>query len=70
MDALDIIPGKTLVRVLSHKTREGGRSAAFSKGQTSTWSRDSYLVLKLNGLNSYVIDARSGEVRIWPVHGL
>ena len=70
MDALDIIPGKTLVRVLSQKTREGGRGAAFSKGQTSTWSRDSYLVLKRNGVNSYVVDVPAGEVKIWPVHSL
>ena len=70
VDALAIIPGKTLVRVLSQKTREGGRSAAFSKGQTSTWSRDSYLVLKRNGVNSFVIDVPAGEVRVWPVHSL
>ena len=70
VDALDIIPGKTLVRVLSQKTREDDRGAAFSKGQTSTWSRDSYLVLKRNGVNSFVIDVPPGEVRIWPVHSL
>ena len=36
----------------------------------SQWSCDSYLVLKRNGVNSYVIDVPAGEVRVWPVHSL
>ena len=58
------------MRVLHQKTRDGGRGTAFSKGQTSTWSRESYLVLKRNGVNSFVIGVPAGEVRIWPVHSL
>ena len=58
------------MRVLHQKTRDGGRGAAFSKGQTSTWSRECYLVLKRNGVNSFVIDVPAGEVRAWPVHSL
>ena len=58
------------MHVLSQKTREGGRSEAFSKGQTSTLSRESYLVLKRSGVNSCVIDVPAGEVKIWSVHSL
>jgi hypothetical protein len=69
-DSIGIIPGETYVRVLRQKTREGGRGAAFNKGQASAWSRDIYLVVKRSGVNSFVVDVPTGEVKIWPLHSL
>jgi len=70
IDTLGIIPGETYVRILRQKTREGAKSSKFTKGQTSVWSRDSYLVLKRSGVNSFIVDVPAGEVKLWPVHSL
>jgi hypothetical protein len=69
-DAAGIIPGKTYVRVLRQKTREGSKSGAFVKGQVSAWSRESFPVLERNGVNSFLVDTPPGEVKIWPLHSL
>lgn len=67
IDAMGIVPGETRVRLLRSKTKGG---SSFDKGELSTWSADSYLVLARNGVNSFVVDAPPGEVKIWPVHSL
>ena len=69
-DNIGFIPVETLVRVLRQKTREGGKGDKFSKGETSVWSRETYLVLKRSGVNSFLINVPPGEVKIWPAHSL
>jgi hypothetical protein len=61
-----IIPGKTKVRILRQKTKNG---SAFDKAHLNTWSTATYTVLERNGVNSYIVDVPN-DVRVWPVYAL
>ncbi len=69
-DALAWEPGRTRVRLLAARTREGVRGALGRKGHNVVWTREAYTILARNGPNSWRVDVPRGEVRVWPSYAL
>jgi hypothetical protein len=61
--------GRTRCRLLTSKTKAGIMDK-FAKSHRNTWTRDTFIILTRNGVNSWVIDVPAGEVSIWPTHSI
>ena len=67
-EKLNIIPGKTKVRLLVKAMKEGNDK--FAKSHRKVWSSETYTVLGRNGANSWVVDVPLGEVKIYPGYAM
>jgi hypothetical protein len=67
-DKLGIVPGETKVRLLVKAMKRG--LDRFAKSHNSNWTTDVYDVIERNGVNSWLIDVPSGEVKIYPSYAL
>ena len=68
-DKLNIVPGKTRVRLLTRRMKASGKDR-FRKAHERVWSDDIFVVLSRHGVNSFIVDVPDGEITIWPVHSL
>jgi len=69
IDKLNVVIGRTRVRLLVAKTKEGGKDK-YAKSHRANWSVDTYMVIARNGPNSFLIDVPPKEIKIWPAHSL
>ena len=67
-EKLNIIPGKTKVRLLVKAMKSGNDK--FAKSHKPVWSSETYDILGRNGPNSWLVDVPYGEVKIYPSYAL
>ena len=69
IDKSGVKPG-TQVRLLISRTKTGSKGKLGNKSHEDVWSSEVYSVVKRAGVNSFLIDVPTGDVKIWPLHSL